>query len=326
VEGVGLRVEKETLKVGEICDGAELKLKVVKVSGDGGPVVAFTSSIHGIEVNGFEVMRRLYQAVLDGGLTGTLIFAPMVNPLAVAMRSVVTPLDSMNLNRVFPGRAGGTLTERIAHALSKYLADSGVEYLVDFHGGGYCCESAPHAAIVDVGDEELLEKAYGMAKAAGFKYAAVLRRAELEEELRLKATLDASFMRRGVPSILADFGSWGYQERYIEEVVRGLINMLKSLGALKGDVEEKPNPIVVERLWIRANRGGMFYPEVKLLDEVPEGGVLGRVIDPHFEEVEVVHSLMRGVTLLIRNYPPVFTGEEIAMLGVARSGIHEQGL
>ena len=82
----------------------------------------------------------------------------MISTLAVAMRSIVNPLDSMNLNRVFPGRANGTLTERIAFNVIKVIRDYNVECLIDFHGGGYCCESAPHVAIVDVDREDLLKK------------------------------------------------------------------------------------------------------------------------------------------------------------------------
>lgn len=315
-----MRIEKIELKVGELPDGTPLFLRGVFIGNQGGPVVALSSSIHGVEVNGFEVMRRLYLKLIEvKQVDGGILLLPMISPLAVAMRSIVNPLDSMNLNRVFPGRTNGILTERIAFNVIKVIRDYNVECLVDFHGGGYCCESAPHVAIVDVDREDLLKRAIDLASAMGFKYVAVLRRIELEEELRLKATLDAAAMRMGIPSLLADFGSWGYQHHYIEFAVQGLMNMLRHLGVLRGPVEERQKPIIVERAWIRANEGGMFYPAVKLLDHVSNGDLLGKIINPCFEVVEEVKSSHEGVVLLIRTYPPVFTGEEVAMIGVSRS-------
>ncbi|MDI9620027.1 MAG: succinylglutamate desuccinylase/aspartoacylase family protein [Candidatus Nezhaarchaeota archaeon] len=308
-----LRVE---LEVGESCDGSTLTVKGLLLKGGEGPVVALTSSVHGVEVNGFEVMRRLYNRVRrEGKLKGSLLLLPMVNPWAVAARSVATPFDSVNLNRVFPGRPTGTLSERVAHAVSRALREFDVDYLVDFHGGGYCCESTPHGAAVDVGDSRALAGAVELAKYMGFRYLAVLRRAELEEELRLKATLDSSAMRMGIPSIIADFGSWGYQLGYVKEAVGGLLNVLRHLGALQGEAEEHGDPIIVERVWVRTNSGGMFYPRAKLLSQVDEGDLLGVVVNPFFEVVEEVKAPCSGVVLLMRNYPPTLSGEEAAMIG-----------
>ena len=311
-----MKIEKVELNIGELCDGSPLTLKGLFIEGMEGPIVALASSVHGIEVNGFEVMRLLYNFIVkEERLRGGFLLLPMVNSWAVALRSIVTPLDSMNLNRVFPGRPTGTLSERLAYAISRALRDFDVKYLIDFHGGGYCCESTPHGAAVDVGNKRVLSEAMEMAKYIGFKYLAILRKVKLEEELRLKATLDSSAMRMGIPSIIADFGSWGYQLNYINEVVEGILNMLKHIGVLEGKAKEHENPIIVERVWVRANKGGMFYPKAKLLMEVKEGDVLGVILNSFFEETEEVKSPSQGVILLIRTYPPTFSGEEIAMIG-----------
>lgn len=111
-----------------------------------GPTVLFTSGIHGDEYEGPAAIMRLTETLIPGKVSGTVIAIPVVNPLAFAAGSRTTPEDGLNLARVFPGNASGSITERLASAVfTEYV--SRANYLVDLHSGGVEYVFAPLAGF-----------------------------------------------------------------------------------------------------------------------------------------------------------------------------------
>src|SRR5688572_8437120 len=100
-------------------DGTRVRIPLIVLHGTAqGKVLWVGSTVHGDEVPGMEVIRRLTREVLDPGkLRGTLVAAPVQHPLAYLASSRNTPHDGVNINRVFPGKHDGTLTERFAYDL-----------------------------------------------------------------------------------------------------------------------------------------------------------------------------------------------------------------
>ncbi|MBI4278097.1 MAG: succinylglutamate desuccinylase/aspartoacylase family protein, partial [Armatimonadetes bacterium] len=100
-------------------DASQVRIPLIVLHGNGpGPVLWVGAAVHGNEIPGWEVIRRLTREVLDPRtLRGTLVAAPVQNPLGYMESSRLTPQDGMDINRIFPGDPNGSLTQRLAHDL-----------------------------------------------------------------------------------------------------------------------------------------------------------------------------------------------------------------
>ena len=123
------------LEVPALCDsGARIPVSLVRGSADG-PVLALIAGTHGYEYPGISALQRLRQSIDPRTLRGTLILVHIANPPSFYGRTIYTsPADGKNLNRVFPGRPDGTLSERIAYEITTQVIAK-ADFLVDLHAG-----------------------------------------------------------------------------------------------------------------------------------------------------------------------------------------------
>lgn len=284
--------QMEWFEVSRLASGALLRLPIFHLMGqEGGPHLGVVATIHGDEIVGIEVIRRLLAQLANTPLRGHLHCLPVANPLAFETLTRNTPLavEIANLNRAFPGDPHGDLVAQLAHAIAdRFLAR--VTHLVDLHAGG------SHPIV----DYTISLRDLDLALAFGQR---VVRPVE-----GYAGTLGALAAAQGKPALVAEIGG-GYlmDESYITLGVRGVLNVMRYLGMLPGSPERTGEQIVVrDVLTLRPHHGGLLYSALDpamMGQVVPRGHVMGRVVDPYtFEERESLQApFSRSIILLLRS-------------------------
>ncbi len=301
-----------TVPVTTLANGHNVELFVHTIAGDRpGPRLALTSGVHGDEPLAVETVRRVLDAVAgDESLRGQVTAVPVANAYAHMALTRNTPVDGVNLNRIFPGVADGSLTEQVAHTLTELLVGQ-VDYLVDFHSGGNLA-CVDYAYIHEDGAD--LSKAYGTKLLyAGPGY---------------PGSLTAVTREAGIPSVVSELGGGSQRiEHYLDQGVAGTLNLMRHLDMIDGDAQKTEGQRIVDELVIlRPHTGGILLSEVgpeMLGEEIPKGSVLGRIVNPHtFAEQEVLRAPFNSIVVLSRvAYTNVEPGDYGFMLANADTAV-----
>lgn len=262
--GHKVRIE---LPFAHLPSGTEASLPIAVVNGrTSGPNIWVSGGIHGDEVNGVEVVRKVMRALDAKSLRGAVIAVPIVNPLGFLMRSRYVP-DRRDLNRVFPGSPRGSTASRLAHLFMTEVV-SHCSVGIDCHTASNHRTNLPQVRA-DIDDPETLRlaKAFG----APFTIKSRLR----DGSLRQAAT------EHGIKMLLYEAGQ---ADRFDEEAVDfgfdGVMRTLRSLGMIGGRLPAHGATRVVRRTrWVRARRGGLVEIAPRLGDRVEEGQVVARISD-----------------------------------------------
>ena len=270
---------------GETFAGGPVPIPVRVARGvDPGPTLCLTAGIHGDELNGIEVVRRVLQEIDPSKLHGMVIGVPIVNLHGFRQASRYLP-DRRDLNRHFPGRAAGSTASRIAYSFFQQVVVH-CETLVDLHTGSFHRSNVPQvrADLTDSG-------AFELAKAFGG--AVVVHHVGEPGTLR-RAAADV-----GIPAISYEAGEpMRFQPAEVEEGVRGVLDLL----ARKGMLSSRPRrgqrqEIYYRARWVRVDDGGILLSDVELGDSVKAGDELGVVTDPISNERTIVRSPYDGRVL-----------------------------
>ncbi|GAB3974574.1 hypothetical protein GCM10029978_056540 [Actinoallomurus acanthiterrae] len=276
-----LRAEPGTMARGSVP--ADLGTTIVEIpvtlvnGARPGPTVAITAGVHGGEFIGVDAATRLCSLLEPAEVRGRLAICPVANPPTVYQGRIdASPLDGVNLNRVFPGDADGGPTERLAAWIFATLID-GADAYVDLHSGGIDETLRDFVGYRIAGDAEVDAKARGMAHALGYEDVILGLNAE-------GGNSHAAAARQGVPAILVETGQLGERDlAHARVLVEGLFRLLHHLGVLDRPPSESQAIPVREWVWVgavAAEVGGLWYPEVGTGDDVTAGQVIGRIIDP----------------------------------------------
>lgn len=265
------------LAVGESFAGMSLTTPVQVVHGmESGPSICLVAGIHGDEVVGIEVVRRVVGSLAPQGMRGTVIAIPIANPLGFRRSSRYLP-DRRDLNRYFPGRRDGSTASRLADSIFDRVIRR-CQVLVDFHSGSFHRANMPQVRA-DLRDPQLL----GMAQWLGVPV--VVHSRGRVGTLRRAAT-DA-----GILALLYEAGEpQRFDEGSVTAAVVGTMSLLENLGMIDGyAVPGGPADVFRGSHWIRAEEGGIFLSIRDLGDWVTTGTKLGTVTDPFTnEEVSIV--------------------------------------
>jgi predicted deacylase len=298
------------LPVSESFSGADLRTPVFIVRGTAsGPSLCVTAGVHGDEVNGVEVVRRLLQRVEPEELRGMLVAVPIVNLSAVRRGSRYLP-DRRDLNRYFPGRPTGSAASRIAHAFFEGVVRH-CSALVDVHTGSFHRKNL-HQVRADLSKPRVLELAQWLG--AGV----VVHNSGREGTLR-RAAGDA-----GIPAVTVEAGEPArFDEAEVERGVEGLERLLSSAGMREGPslLTRQTQRIYRRSSWIRADDGGILVSRVALGEDVLPGQILGSVSDPLSDEVSRIRSPYAGQVIGIAFDQLVMPGFAAYHLGLADEAI-----
>ena len=235
-----------------------------------GPCLLVTGCIHGDEINGTEIIRRLLASSAMKKLRGTLLTVPIANFPAFASRTRYLP-DRRDLNRIFPGSDKGSQGARIAHAFTtKFLPLC--DAVIDLHTGAVNRPNLPQLRIAS-GDDASWQ--LGLAFKAPVTMLAPLRPGTFRE---------AAF-NLGKPFILFEGGEASRLDTSsIRFGVQGIITAMRHLGMLPITRKEKPveetGTISRSSRWERAPSGGLFIPLLALGKAVSTDDILGYIVPP----------------------------------------------
>ena len=293
------------LPMARLYTHSEVTLPVHVVHGKRpGPTLFVSASIHGDEINGVEIIRRLLKHTSINRLKGTLLAVPIVNPFGFIQRSRYLP-DRRDLNRSFPGSARGSLASRIAHLFTEEIVQRS-SYGIDIHTGSNFRSNLPQIRT-DINNED------NLALARAFGAPMIIHSSSRDGSLR------AAGSEEGVTVLLYEAGEALYfNEAAIKTGVQGVIKVMRTIGMLaKSRKKSAPEPVISSKTsWVRAPRSGVFYKKVSLGHLVHKNGQLGVINDPLGEESEVVKAPFTGIVIGQLTLPLVHEGD--ALVNLAR--------
>ncbi|HKJ76957.1 MAG TPA: succinylglutamate desuccinylase/aspartoacylase family protein [Gammaproteobacteria bacterium] len=274
-----------------------------------GPRMFVSAAIHGDELNGVEVVRRLLRLSALDRIRGTLLAVPIVNVHACIQRSRYLP-DGRDLNRSFPGSDRGSLASRMAHVFMSEVV-AGSQYGIDLHTGARHRANLPQVrADLDHPDTLQLAKAFA---------APVAMHANVRDGSLRQAVEDT-----GVNMLLYEAGeALRFDETAIRAGVRGIVGVMRAVGMLP---RVRPSKYAMEPLlvyqssWVRAPASGVLRPTIALGTRVRGGDTLGYVSDPFGEQEEPVEAHVDGVIIGRTNLPLVHEGEALFNIGRLQKG------
>ncbi|MBW2425727.1 MAG: succinylglutamate desuccinylase/aspartoacylase family protein [Deltaproteobacteria bacterium] len=262
-----------------------------------GPTLCLTAGVHGDELNGVEVARRAFARVDPKTMRGTLIALPAINSEGVRTGNRYLS-DRRDLNRAFPGQAGGSVASLIAHAVfSRVLTHC--DALVDLHTASNNRTNLPQVRA-DIGNAAIRELAihFGVGIVLGGEGP--------------KGSLRSEAAKAGVAAIIYEAGEpYRFQQEEIVSGVLGVESVMAYLDMTEQEELEIPEARVYEKSsWVRApvGGGGFFFPSAKLGDVVEAGDSLGRIVDPLTDEIYEVTSPIRGEIVGMSVPQPVLSG------------------
>ena len=262
-----------------------------------GPTLCLTAGIHGDELNGVEVARRVFADIDPQALRGTLIVLPAINAEGVRAGNRYLS-DGRDLNRAFPGRAGGSVAALIAHAIfTKVLGHC--DALVDLHTASNQRANLPQIRA-DLSAPEIRELA------VHFGVGIVVAGSGPDGSLRREAA------KAGIPAIIYEAGEpLRFQEDEIDRGVEGVENVMAYLDMTEGaDVTIPDDRIYQRSKWVRTalRNGGFFFPSAGLGDIVNTGDSLGKIVDPLTDASFEVISPIAGEVIGMAVPQPVLSG------------------
>ncbi len=272
-----------------------------------GPTLLVSAGIHGDELNGIEIIRRLRTLASLDRLYGTLVLVPLVNLFGFLNKTRYLP-DRRDLNRSFPGSEAGSLASRIANVFFGSVVKR-CTHVIDLHTGAVHRDNLPQirASLDQPGVE---------AMARAFSIPVIVNSGLLDRSLRLEAG------KQGIPAIVYEAGeALRLDERSVVAGVRGVVNVMRGLDMLparRARKDQREPYVANSTRWIRAPGDGLFRPLVDLGARVRRGDALGTVSAPFSSDDEVIPAPFEGIVIGINRLPPVNEGE--ALFHLARFG------
>lgn len=301
-------MSKEVLKVGSLAaksgekcfgtnefpvDGRPYRLPTWLINGSAeGPTLVVTAGVHGAEYASVAAALELGRSLDPKDLRGQVIVVPVINPPSFRARSIyVSPLDSKNLNRVFPGDALGSASEQIADWVFSHVIRQ-ADYYVDLHGGDLIEALIPFTICFRSGNDRVDQLSLEMAQVFGISY---LVRSETPGSTFCAAA------RAGIPAILSEAGGQGiWTPEDVALHTDGLNRLMRHLAMLPGGAPEPLPSTLLERfLWLRSEHEAFWYPGVAVGEEVTAGQELGRITDYEGRVLQQALSPADGRVLFI---------------------------
>jgi len=278
-------------------------------------VLALIAGTHGYEYSPIIAMQRFPAKVDPRELSGTIIVVHVANMPSFLGRTIYySPVDGKNLNRVYPGKDDGTVSERIAATITREVIDR-ADYLVDLHCGDGNEALRPYSYWEAVGTPELNEKTKQMVLAFGLDH--IVIETERPADLAKPVYTSNTAIQRGKPAITSEAGLLGRVDANGADLAEaGVFNLLRHFKMLPGEPQRVEHPIWIDRSEVlRSPVTGIFHARVQPDETVAKGTLLGVLTDFFGNTVQEVRAPFAGVVLYIVATPPVSQGEPLGMVG-----------
>lgn len=294
---------------------AKVFVPVVVINNGSGPTAVLFGGNHGDEFEGPITLMNLARRLKPEQIQGRIIIVPMLNRPAVEAGTRLSPLDSCNMNRAFPGRADDTITGMIAHYISSQVLPL-ADLVVDIHSGGSSTHFLPSVNMHEVEDQQQMQKMLDAADAWCAPYIFIYR------DVAGSGLLPSLAEQMGKVTLGTEMGSKAqFGVKMLEITARGVENVLAGSGILDSTQQANlPAPQVVaateEADYIMAPTSGLFEPLCELGDELKAGDTVGRIHNIEHPEREPlpVAAQTEGMVMARRSNPLTKQGEMVITL------------
>jgi len=279
-----------------------------------GPVLALIAGTHGAEYPPILALQRLRQTLDPRALTGTVVIVHVANMPSFLKRTIYYgPADDKNLNRVFPGKRDGTISERIADVLTREVIDRAT-YVIDIHCGDGNEWLRPYSYWVVTSAPAVVNASKDLALAFGLDH--IVIDTERPNDPKASIYLANTAMTRGKPALTAESGGWSRtDEESIARIERGVAGVLKHLKMRAEGPDPVTHPVWLGRNEVlRAGFTGLLYPMVEPGQTVAQGTVIARLTDFHGTLLEEIRAPFAGEVLYVVATPPVSKGEPVGFI------------
>ena len=286
-----------------------------------GETLGITAGVHGYEYPPILGAQRLIQAIDPKTLKGTVILVQIANLESfLGRKAFMNPVDDENLNRVFPGKKAGNLSEQIAYYITHNIINR-VDYFLDMHAGDAAEDLMSYGAYYrNTQMPEISATGKKMALALGFDTVVTFNTDGKEYMKADKPSLytSAEAFKQGIPSIDIECGRLGILDtEAADEIAQAVLRLLQELSFIPNSEASSVRPaiLITNRTYAESTRTGIFYPLKKAGDYVVTGMKLGYITDFFGNIQETIYAESEGLLLLILGTPPVNPGETLAVIG-----------
>ncbi|MDJ0645329.1 MAG: M14 family metallopeptidase [Flavobacteriaceae bacterium] len=292
------------VEVDRLPTGTSIEIPVYVFNGkEPGPTVLIQAGLHGDEVNGVELVRRMLSRDYFKVNKGCVIIVPLLN--VFGFLNLSRDLHGKDLNRSFPGSRSGSLASRIAYFHMQEIANN-VDFGIDIHTGGAQRSNYPQIRYTPN-----CERSKKLAKVFNAPYNFPSRL--IPKSFRKEAS------KHDVPIIVYEAGeSLRISKTALKYGIEGVLNILEHFEIVP-EREDKPTPVVSvelnQRKWIRAKIAGLFNIRVKNGEAVKKGQILGYITDTYGETVTSVKAPFDGYVFAVNNFPIINRGDALFHIG-----------
>lgn len=278
---------------------------IVERSAQPGPTLLLTGGIHGDEVNGIEIIRRLIFTKALRPVRGTVIAVPIVNVMAFLNMNRKFA-DGRDLNRSFPGNKKGSLASKLANSVATRILPH-ADVVVDLHTGADDRFNFPQIRYDGSHPENL-----ALAKAFNAPFTILQDRPPA-------GTLRKLLNKRNIPGIVFEGGrSRSITNDVVEQGISGVLNVMRHLGLIEGGkrkIKRGETRFIEGTRWIRANNSGMFQPVVENGVLIKRGDLLGYINGPFAQFQRSIKSPVSGWVFCVNEAPVVYNGDALFHVG-----------
>lgn len=280
-----------------------------------GPIFTIVAGVHGYEYPPIVAVQELIKGIDVKQLQGTLVVLPIANIASFYGRSpFVNPIDGRNLNTSFPGKASGTITERIAYWITQEIIPVSDVFL-DIHGGDASEDLLPFICYYDNNDIQT-KQAHQLSEASAMEYIVSYPYTITKTEPAKYAFKQA--VQDGIVGLSIEAGKLGnVQDKNVEIIKNAVYNMLDFSKMYKTDNSdvEIERKYLNNQSYIRVPGNGIFYSSIKSGDAVVQGQELGYITDDFGKVIHQISASMSGIVLYKVGTPPVNKGETLFCIG-----------
>ncbi len=266
-----------------------------------GPVLLLTAAIHGDEVNGVEIIRRIRENNIIEPLKGTVIAIPIVNIYGFLQQSRYLP-DGRDLNRSFPGNKTGSLANLIAYTLMTEIVPL-IDYGIDFHTGSANKSNYPQIRC-------------NLHNPANKQLAEIFAPPFIVDALQRNKSFRAEICKLKLPFLVYEAGeALRFDEKSIQTGIEGTLRIMHHLGMINQSPKADKSIWISNSRWIRANHGGLFRSNAKLGEKVIKKNTIASITDPYGDFTHKMKTTETGYIIGINQQPIVHKGDALIHLG-----------
>lgn len=290
-------------------------IPIAVIRNGSGPTALLTGGNHGDEYEGPIALLDLARSVEPKDVTGTIIIVPAMNYPAFRAGTRTSPIDKGNMNRSFPGRPDGTVTEKIADYFQRVLLPR-ADIVFDFHSGGKTLDFVPFCAAHILPDKEQERRAFAAVEAFSAPYSMKML------EIDAVGMYDTAAEEMGKVFVTTELGGGGTATARSAGIAkRGIRNVLRHAGILAGEVERQATQwldMPSGDCFCFAEEDGMIEPLVDLGEPVEAGQVVARIypVGRTGMAPQDIRAKLTGI-LAARHFPGlVKSGDSVSVVAV----------